>query len=337
MARAKAKMSGNETFELDGIQFVGTVVEIPRVVTGMWSLDRAFMGHQGIIGVPVCPTELYGPTSSGKSSFAISLAAIVARILQKKVALGDLEGFDPHNVASILKGAKYNLPFHLIGGSTAGAVLDSLLEAVMEDDFIAGILDSIAAISPVSELNSGSEEANMGKRAKTVSTHMRKMVNFVRDNPRLFIYTNHVLPNLGWVGTVTPGGQGLHYLNAVRISMKSKKLFEQDGSFVIEGKVDKNRWGFRGRKFTVFFLMGVGLHAGMSAVWDCLEQGVLVQKKGARFLTWAETGEVVPALKRLADAARAGDDSVFLPYFEALNNLSPDVLDEVSEEDEESS
>lgn len=329
---ARTKTSESQTIEIDGIQFIGSITEVPRIITNLWSLDRAFVGYQGTLGVPVSPTELYGPTSSGKSSFAISLAAIVAAQLDKRIALADLEGFDPYNVAAILKGAGYTGKFYSVGGKTAGDKLDGLLEMVMQDDFVAGILDSVAAISPVAELNSGSEEANMGRRAKTVSTHMRKMINFVRDHPRLFIYTNHVLPNLGWVGTVTPGGQGLHYLNAVRISMKSKKLFEQDGSFVIEGKVDKNRWGFRNRKFTVFFLMGVGLHPGMSAVWDCFEQGILVQKKGARSLTWKETGEVVPTLRSLAEQAREGNEIPFLPFFDALNGLSDIQVEEDEEE-----
>lgn len=333
MARTKTKTE--ETFEIGGIQFIGTMTEVPRVITGLWSLDRAFIGHQGTLGFPLSPTELYGPTSSGKSSFAISLAAIVGRTLNKRVALGDLEGFDPYNVAAILKGAGYKLPFHTIGGKTAGEVLDNLLETVMSDDVIAGILDSVAAISPVSELNSGAEEANMGRRAKTVSTHMRKMVNFVRQEPRLFIYTNHVLPNLGWVGTVTPGGQGLHYLNAVRISMKSKKYFDEDGSFVIEGKVDKNRWGFRGRKFTAFFLMGYGLHPGMSAAWDCLELGLIVKPKSARFMSWKETGEKAPSFKTLASEARAGNDDVFLPYFSALEGVSLDIQSEDTEENDD--
>jgi hypothetical protein len=205
----------------------------------------------------------------------------------------------------------------------------------MQDDMIGGILDSVAAISPVSELNSGSEEANMGRRAKTVSTHMRKMISFVRVNPRLFIYTNHTLPNIAWIGSYTPGGQGLHYLNAIRIRMKSEKFFPKDGSFVISGTVEKNRYGFKDRSFSAFFLMGYGLHPGMTAIWDCLKMKILTLPKGESQLRWKETGETIPKLMAYTKAARAGDESVFEPFHQALNNLDPTELDKEEEEPED--
>lgn len=327
MARIKkvATDNGNTALQdYDDVFFIGDVLPVDRVVTGMWSLDRACSGYKGELGFPVTSVELYGPTSSGKSSFSYSIAARVAASRNKRMALADLEGFNPDTFRDILYGSGYRGPVYIINGKTPDEVLDNMLEKLSQDDVIACILDSVAAISPIGELNSKSGEANMGKRAKTVTTEQRKLVNMLRQESKLAIHINHVLPNLGWVGTTTPGGLGLHYLSAVRIRMKSKKQFP-DGSFIIEGKIDKNRYGFKDRVFHCVFLVGKGIDPNMSAVWDCYEQKLLYQKGKERTLRWKDSDESIQTLAYYAKQSREGNNELFEPFKNALNTLAPDL------------
>lgn len=335
--RAAEGLNEAENGQTDDIFFIGSVLPVKRVETGMWSLDRAFMGYKGEIGVPVTSMELYGPTGAGKSSLAYSLAAIIASKMGKKIVLADLEGFNPDTFKDILRGAGYKGGVYIANGKTPDIVLDDLIRRLKQDDVAAGILDSVAAISPIAELNSGVGEANMGRRAKVVTTEQRKLVNLQREDYKLAIHINHELPTLGmFTYNDTPGGKGIHYLSAVRIRMRSKKLFS-DGSFVIEGKVAKNRWGFKDRMFWAFFLMGYGLHPAMSVVWECAETKLLYVKKGESVLRWRNTGEEIPTMMTFAKAARAGDLEMFQPFFDAIKTKEPKVenlLQDVEPEEE---
>lgn len=335
MARTKTPDTSDVSLEtlLDDIVFVGKAQEVRRILTGMWSLDRACAGYKGELGFPVTSVELFGPTSSGKSSLSYSIAGTLCAQQKRQLALADLEGFNPQSFKDILRGAGYRGQVHIIGGKNSDEVLDNFLETMELPEVAAGILDSVAAISPMAELNSSSGEANMGRRAKTMSAHLRKLMNQFRKEEKLAIYTNHVLPNLGFVGTTTPGGNALHYLCAVRIYMKSEKIFS-DGSFVIEGTVKKNRWGYRERKFHAFFLIGHGLHPGMSAIWDCFKQKILVQKKGDKFLRWKDSNETIPSMTTFAKYAKAGETEPFAPFFTALKDLQPLEEGEPEGEDE---
>lgn len=329
---APVETEANIGFEFGDISFIGKVLPVKRVETGIWSLDRAFSGYLGELGVPVTSMELYGPTTAGKSSFAYSVSAIVASTLDKKIALCDLEGFNPVTFSDILRGAGYSGSVYVANGEPDIAI-DQWIEYLKQEDVVAGILDSVAAISPIGELNSSVGEANMGRRAKLVTVEQRKLVNLQRTDYKLAIHINHELPQMGgsFVYNDTPGGKGIHYLSAVRIRMRSKKLFS-DGSFVIEGRVTKNRWGFKGRLFWTFFLMGHGLHPGMSAIWECLENKILYTPKSAKAPKWKSTGEDVPTMMAAAKLAREGNTEVFQPYIDALNGIQIVPVEEVEDE-----
>lgn len=333
MARTKKVIdNGNGTGtvvqDTDEIFFVGNVLPVLRVQTGLWSLDRAFSGYKGELGFPITSVELYGPTGSGKSSTAYSLTAIICAALKKQMVLADLEGFNPDTFKDIMYGSGYRGPVYIANGDTPDAVLDDMLSKLEKKDVVAAIVDSVAAISPIGEINSKSGEANMGRRAKLVTTEQRKLVNLLRQENRLAIHINHQLPNLTWVGMSTPGGMGLHYLSAVRIRMKMKKMFADGGSFVIEGRVDKNRWGYKDRIFHAIFLVGKGLDPNMSSIWDCYERKILFQKKvggkAEKVLRWKESDEPLSTLATYARYSRDGNDEMFEPFKQALSKITPD-------------
>lgn len=330
---------GTVVQETDDVFFIGEVVPVRRVETGLWSVDRAFSGYKDEVGLPITSIELYGPTGAGKSSISYSLAAIVCAQLGKRLVLADMEGFNPDTFRDILTGSGYRGAVYIAQGSTPDAVLDDMLEKLQQDDVVAAIVDSVGAISPLGEINSKTGEANMGRRAKLMSTEQRKLVNILRQENKLAIHINHQLPNLGFVGMTTPGGQGLHYLSAVRVRVKMKKPFSDGGSFVIEGRVDKNRYGFKDRLFHSVFLVGKGLDPNMSAVWDCYEQKLLYQKGKEKVLRWKETDEQIKTLATYARYSREGDNEVFEPFKQALRTLDPSTIqpdDNEETNDEES-
>jgi recombination protein RecA len=299
------------------VKVVGGSPQTKRIVTGLKTFDMAFENVRGDIGFPVgTMTEISGPTGCGKSTLTFGLSGILARTLDSNIALADFEGFDPDFMVTILENSNFNGTIYHLQDESDEKTLDKLITNLREDCSI-GIIDSIGAISPIAEIEGDLGEANMGRRAKLMAQFSRKLMHEIgKDRKRSIFMINHVHPNIGGMGSVTPGGETTKYLSAIRIRVKRKEeIFDQ--SYVMEGTVTKNRFGYRDRKFYIFMLAGAGIHLGLSALYDCF------------ILQQAERGKVVKMdgksygyLKEFLKEAHKGNNDIFLPFIEKLANKS---------------
>ena len=308
------------------LQFLGLEKErkdVPRIVTGLRSLDRAFYNEKRQYGIPVgCGWEVYGATAIGKSTFVYSLAGIIAREQKGNIVLLDLENFDANFLESVLTSV----------GMTDGTInilsdydshedaMQNLLEMMKEPDNVVGILDSVGAVSPLAEMEGEFGEANMGKRAKLMAQYSRRAIHFMKFyQPFTMFMTNHMLANFSGYGVSTPGGDVKNYLNTVRIQMRRKEEFD-DGSYVLEGKVKKNRWGYENGHFFVVVLAGYGIHYGLTAMFDGMMSGRIKRGKTVKI---GDTS--YGYLKDILKKAHSGDDEFFRPFYNG--NLSEEVAD----------
>jgi len=309
----------------------GKIERVTRFVTGLKTFDLAFQNLKGDIGFPIgAMTELSGPTGCGKSTFTFGLAGLIAEHLTSNIALADLEGFDPDFLYTILDNAGFNGTIYLLQDKSDEKILDKLKDSLL-DDCSVGIIDSIGAISPIAESGGELGEANMGRRAKLMAQLSRKLSKELRDDRGNSIFMiNHVHPRLGGFGTVTPGGETKNYLSGIIIRVKRKQEFP-DQSYVIEGKVSKNRYGYRDRKFYVTMLAGTGIHIGLSALVDCLLLGLAEAPRNNVKMDDVSHGK----LNVFFQAAHAGNNDPFLPFIEKLADKSPKLVDEEVEVEEE--
>ncbi len=313
------------------IKIIGDPINVLRIETGLHSFDRAFINANGDVGLPITSIELYGPTHCGKTTMAVSLSGIVAKALQKDIVIADMEGIDPEFLINNLGNQGYSGKVYDARKETDEETLDTFIEMLKKKDIGCGIFDSVAAISPVSELEGEHGEANMGKRAKLMAQHSRKLVHVLREQHKLVFYINHQLTNIGGMAyTYTPGGDELKYLARIRMSVKRKEEFP-DGSYAIQGGVKKNGYGLRDREFFIFVLAGIGIHKGMSALYDCIQTKILAKGKNDRVYAWKETGEKISALSTYAKLARENNTEVFSAFVEALKTTES-VTEEPIEE-----
>lgn len=317
------------------VKVVGGSPQTKRIITGLKSFDLAFENVRGDIGFPIgTMTEIFGPTGCGKSTLTFGLSGIIARQLDTNIALADFEGFDPEFMVTILENSGYNGTIYHLQDKSDEKVLDKLVTNLAEDCSI-GIIDSIGAISPIAEREGDLGEANMGRRAKLMAQFSRKAINEIRtDRNRSIFMINHVHQNIGGMGTTTPGGETTKYLSAVRLRVKRKEEFP-DQSYVIEGTIVKNRFGYRDRKFYIFMLAGTGIHLGLSAMYDCFimelaERGKVVKMDGQSY----------GYLKDLVKAGHEKRNEVFLPFIEKSNKKGmklvaeePEVIEEETTEE----
>lgn len=293
-----------------------------RFITGLYSLDRACMGEETSIGLPYgIAYQVFGATGVGKSTFAYGLSGYIANYLNGNIALCDFEGFDKNFISSILSSTKFDNELRSVSDKEDGIQLGMLIDLLDNEkkNFVVGIVDSVAAVSSEAEQRGALEEAKMGRRAHIMNGFCRQAMHTLRWHPgRTLFLVNHWYKNIGMFGYSTPGGNGKEYLTTVHMLIKRLYTFP-DGSYVLSGKIRKNRWGYVGRNFTVFMLSGMGIHAGLTAVWDCVLYKIAKYKEKDREIVM-DTQDPI-RLSTLVKSAKAGED-VFHPFREALEKLN---------------
>jgi len=318
------------------VKIVGNVPKLQRVVFDMWSFDLAFSNRNGDLGFPVgIAVEVSGGTSVGKSTTVYGIAGILGRELKMNIGLADLEGFDPIFLTTVLDNVGFDgshgEELTYIQEETDEDTMDVLLASLRDKKKKCGIgiLDSVGAISPLAEAEGDLGEANMGRRAKLVAQFMRKAMKISRGTPNTFFLINHQHPIMGARGVNTPGGETIKYLCAVRVRMKRKEEFP-DKSYVIEGKVIKNRFGYRDTVFYVVVLAGKGIHQGLTWMYDGFLNGTIERARGRVKIN----GENICTLKEAFIKAHNGETEFFNVFRDAVYKVSasPETLVEESEE-----
>lgn len=331
------------------IDFMGNHNDVGRVVLGYHSLDQALRGDEGEIGWPTNTyIEIYGPTGVGKTTLAISVLAIISRELgfKQKIADLDLEVQDPKAIAKVLKNAGYpTKEFVWVHGDkqTDESALNKMIEHLSEDPPCLGLLDSVAAIASVSEVNGNIGDANMGRRAFPMAQFSRGILRVFRANtkPTTMIILNHMYENMQTVGGAksytAPGGVIKNNLSNVRIQVKvpyvdyvtsgeAKTEARWGGTWVLEGKIIKNRHGVKDQKFQVVIVGGQGMHPGLSAIVDCLASGAAKVQTGKLIMDGNDYGNIKKIMTR-----KEHDADFFDPF---INELKSSVGRDEPEEDD---
>lgn len=320
------------------VTILGASVPVQRIMTGLYSFDHAFINREGEIGFPIGKgVEIYGQTFCGKSTITYGLAGIVAKSIGKDIALADFEGFDPKFLSTVLASSGFDGNIYCIQEEEDEEALDTLLVSLKDKKFGVGILDSIGAISPVSESEGDLGEANMGRRAFLMAQFTRKALKLMRsDESKTIFMINHAYPKIGGRGLDTPGGEVKKYLASIRIAVKRKYLkgsYEEypDGSYIIEGTVVKNRWGLKDKVFNLFVLSGKGIHVGLTAMYDCINLGLA---KKERTIKIGDTS--FGTMKEIVSQAHAGNNDFFIPFIDMIriNTFPLPEVEEVNENTE---
>lgn len=322
---------GNEVEILDDITIIGDTYPVVRLPLGLYSMDKAF-SFRGVDGLPLrSVVELYGPTHSGKTTFALDVAARINP--DATICYADLEGtLDKDYAREVARTAGFHGTIRITNYTekkkgkvvmrTHEAQLQEAIEAILDDEVSAGILDSVGAFMSVVEAGKDLGERTMGQRAKTIADASRRLMAWLRiqEQPKLFFLINHTHPRIGGRGFLTPGGETKSYAANTRVWIR---VVDSDrptgtGNFLAELRVQKLKHGgtHAERKGWVYFIPGVGVARGVTAVFDCekfklADFGAVVRLDG----------ESHGRMRQLVEAEMNGDHEVFEPFHAALRNL----------------
>jgi len=273
---------------------VGKYPKLERIRSGIFSLDYA-LKDKDKLGIPLRVIyEIYGYTNSGKSTLSYYLSGIVGQYFNKDITICDLEMLDVDYLISATSQSGFDGEIRLVDHSddkdkpyTHEHMLQDLAINVSKNNFGSGILDSVGAVMPLQEVAGDYGEANMGRRAKLIAQHVRDIGGALRvkKQPSIDIIINHVHAIMGGRGHTTAGGEAKTFLAGVRMMITPQEVFIDDKTeepigFLVKGKVEKLRFGGRGRWFNFYIVPGMGVHVGVSAMFDAFRYGVA--ERGAR-------------------------------------------------------
>lgn len=306
------------------LSFVGDYSDRHWIESGLTSLDIACgktnrLTGEITLGIPTrIGIHWYGLYKVGKTTSVLSLAGILSSKMNKSIVHVPIDTFDD-SMTDILEWSGMTINPYIVFEDEDYKSLDEMSTVFAQDDICVGILDSVMAISPVSEQEGSVQDASMGRRAKVTSVWTKQMFHVVKhaEQEKIFFAVNHLFPQLGSIpGTYTPGGRTLLGFTSLHIKLtqarKGMKPVAFDGAWLLNGKVENSNFGPKGREFNLFLIGGLGIHRGLTAVYDCLKYELAEEKQGTIYLQGNKMGKVKNMLEDFQNA------DLFKPFHEIL-------------------
>lgn len=258
----------------------GGLKDIDVVSSGSLALDIAL----GVGGYPKGRIiEIYGPESSGKTTFALHAIAEVQKTGGRAAFIDAEHALDPVYAEKL----GVNINELLLSQPDTGEQALEICDALVKSEAISIIvIDSVAALVPQAEIDGEMGDSHVGLQARLMSQALRKLSGTISKTNTIAIFINQLREKVGVMfgnPETTTGGRALKFYSTIRLDVRRNEQLKM-GDGVVGNKttikVVKNKVAPPFKTAVVDIMYGEGVSREGEVIDLGVEAGI-IEKTGA--------------------------------------------------------